>query len=380
MTRTRLVSISLWLTSVSLILGTTASLAAPPYYDDWKTYTAADGLPSNKVFCVLGTDDAVWAGTDHGLARYRDGVWRAFTPKDGLAHDAVLCLAEDPVTGDLWIGTMGGLNRYSAGRFEEFTQLNSGLANDVIYGVTVHRGAVWAATAAGASRYEPALDRWTIFDETNTSMHEIWCYSVSSTEDAVYVGVWGGGLLEYRTAQDRWKRYVDPDGEMELDLFLDDGLIHDIISSVSCDAEDRIWIATYFGLSTYDGRSWKNFMEHDSPLLSNFINYAATRGSECWIATDNGLNVSDRETWWTYQRDPKTGKCAVTWTPGAGADEETFEVETSFPHNYILGIGFQGDEVWIATEEGVARGRSSSLDLGEAQPSESTTPAIGARR
>jgi hypothetical protein len=56
--------------------------------------------------------------------------------RDGLAHRAVLSLALDKRTGDVWAGTMGGLSRISGGRIDSFTQLNSGLSNDVVYGVS----------------------------------------------------------------------------------------------------------------------------------------------------------------------------------------------------------------------------------------------------
>jgi ligand-binding sensor domain-containing protein len=334
--------------------------AAPPHYDKWQTFTTADGLPSDKALCVLATGEDVWAGTDRGLARYRRGRWKQYTHKDGLAHDGVLSLAQDPDTGDIWIGTMRGISRYSAGRFETFTQINSGLVNDVVYGIAVHRGDVWAATAAGTSRYRIAADRWVIYDETNTPMHEIWCYSVTAADDRIYVGVWGGGLLEYQVDRDRWKHYRDPDGEMEIDLFLNDGLVHDIIASVTVDDAKRVWAGTYFGLSSYDGRKWRNFMDHDSPLISNFINFVRADGKFCWIGTDDGLNATDRENWWSYHRDPKTGRGVVEWQPAKGPHEQ-FTTNSIFPHNYILGIDFYEDDIWLATEKGVARGRLSEV-------------------
>ncbi len=331
-------------------------LAAPPFYSQWQTFGKADGLPSDKVMCVRATADAVWAGTDKGLARYRDGRWKSFGREDGLVHSAVMCVAEDVDTGDVWIATLGGLSRYSAGRFDSFKQLDSGLVNDVVYGVTVHRGVVWAVTAAGTSRYDIATNRWTIYDQTNTPMHETWCYSVAGAGDKVYLGVWGGGLLEYDIPRNRWRDYRDPDGEMEIDLFRNDGLVHDIIASVTYDDVGRVWAGTYFGLSSYDGRKWRNFMDHDTPLQSNFINYVQAKGAYCWIATDDGLNATDRENWWTYRRDVTTGETVVTWTPTGGAAEQ-FRTKTSFPHNYILGADFQGDSIWLATEKGVAVGR-----------------------
>ncbi len=350
--------------------------AAPPYYDHWQVFSVADGLPSEKVLCVCAGEDEVWVGTDRGLARYHQGRWQTYTPADGLAHEAIMSLAIDPDTGDTWIGTLRGLNRYSAGRFDTFTQFNSGLSNDVVYGVTARHGEVWAATAAGASRYELATGRWTIYNESNTPMHEIWCYSVTGCGDKTYLAVWGGGLLEYDSKSDRWKDYRDPDGEMEIDLFRNDGLIHDVVASVACDESSAtkpglVWIGTYFGLSTYDGRKWLNFMDHDSPqlaaapdgqLISNFINFVATHAGTGWIATDNGLNATDRKNWWSYRRDERTGQGIVTYSRQLTADSfqlQRFTTDTIFPHNYILGISFQGDDIWVATEKGVARGTST---------------------
>src|ERR1051326_974539 len=105
----------------------------------WENFTTADGLPDNRVYSVCVDGDRVWAGTDNGLALYEHGKWRVFTTADGLAHRAVLYLALDKQTHDLWIATMGGLSRYSAGRIDTYSQLNSGLANDVVYGVAVQR-------------------------------------------------------------------------------------------------------------------------------------------------------------------------------------------------------------------------------------------------
>ncbi|MCH7884846.1 MAG: regulator [Planctomycetes bacterium] len=332
--------------------------ATPPFYNRWQTFDVSDGLPSNKVFCVYATDSEVWAGTDNGLVRWDGKEWRTYNTRDGLAHRVVMAIAQDPNTGDLWFATLGGVSRFSGGRFDTFTQLNSGLTNDVVYGLTVANGEVWAATAAGASRYEIGRNRWTLYDETNTPMHEIWCYSAASCGDKVYLAVWGGGLLEFSRSKKRWKDYRDPDGEMEIDLFRNDGLVHDVVSSVACDDSGVVWVGTYFGLSTYDGRKWLNFMDHDPPvggLVSNFINFVTTHDGMGWIATDNGLNATDRKHWWTYQRDPETGRGIVLWAP-ADAPQERIEIETIFPHNYIFGISFQGDDIWLATGEGLARG------------------------
>jgi len=116
----------------------------------WENFTSANGLPDNHVFSVLVDGDRIWAATENGVGLYENGKWKVFTPADGLAHRAVLSLALDKRTGDVWAGTMGGLSRISAGRIDTFTQLNSGLSNDVVYGVAVQGEYIWTATAAGA--------------------------------------------------------------------------------------------------------------------------------------------------------------------------------------------------------------------------------------
>ena len=364
------------------LLATTVSFGAPPCYDQWESFDVSDGLPSDKVLCVLATDDGVWAGTDHGLALYRGGEWSVFTVEDGLAHPGVLCLAEDADSGEIWIGTMGGVSRYSGGRFDSYRQINSGLANDVVYGVTVHRGEVWAATAAGTSRFQIGEDKWSIYDESNAPMHEIWCYSVAGNGDRMYVAVWGGGLLEWQYDKERWQRYQDPDKEMEIDLFVDDGLVHDVVTGVTVDDLDRVWVGTYFGLSSYDGRKWVSALDHDTPLLSNFINFVQAEGEYCWFATDQGLSAWDRETWWNYSLDPEGGSPTATWYSADGK-EETIELESLFPHNYLLGLSFHDGELWVATEGGVARGRISSdrasIDPREDETGDSRTSANGER-
>ena len=196
---------------------------------------------------------------------------------------------------------MGGLNRYSAGRFDSFTQLTSGLPNDVVYGVSVLGDFVWVATAAGGARFNTRTKQWSLYNERNTPMYEIWTYSVTAAEDKVYYAVWGGGVLEYDVKTDHWKDYNDPDGETEIVLFKDQGLIHEITTSVSY-VNRILWVATYFGASRYDGRDWRNFLDQDSGLPSNFLNQVKTvDGTRTWFSTDKGLAYYDGERWATYR-------------------------------------------------------------------------------
>ena len=325
-----------------------------PIYNHWRTFTTRDGLPSDKAHCVRVDGDRVWVGTDNGLALYEKGRWYTYTVADGLAHPTVLSIDVSPITGDVWIATMGGLNRWSAGRFDKFDQFNSGLINDVVYGVACDGNNVWAATASGVSRLNTNTGQWTIFNTENAPMHEPWAYSVSAKDSMVYIAVWGGGVVEFNTRIERWRDYRDPDKEMEIDLFPDDGLVHDVTASVSYE-NGILWVGTYFGLNRYNGSRWWGYFDHDSGLASNFINFVKARGSAVWICTDKGLNSFDGKTWVTYRKTPNNNGGEILISEGATIVEKS-AYSTTIAHNFVLGVDFQGDTLWVATAKGVSRG------------------------
>jgi ligand-binding sensor domain-containing protein len=341
----------------------------PPLYTQWINYTPANGFPDAEVFCVTVDGHRVWAGTDHGLVLIENGqVKKVFTPADGLAGRAVMSVAVDKQTGDVWIGTFGGLSRYSAGQFTNYTNLTSGLANDLVYSVAIQGIDVWVATAAGVCRLDTHTGAWTIFNEKNAPFEEPWGYSIAIGHGKVYMGVWGGGVIVYDLATHYWRPFTDPDGEMELVLYRNQGLIHIIVSGVAYNpSTDMFWASTYFGLSGYDGRNWHNYLTKDSGLASDFINAVQSRGDEVWACTDKGLSFLDYKTntWVTYapkdekaldagkRRYPGRGEITITWPDGKKSKLET---PTSIAHNYILNMAFQGDDIWVATAHGLSHG------------------------
>src|SRR5579884_4003 len=322
----------------------------------WESITTAEGLPNDRVYSVAVDGDRIWAGTDDGLALIESGkVTRVIRPADGLAHRACLSVALDKKRHELWVGTMAGASRISGGRVDTFTQLSSGLANDVVYKVAPYGDEVWFATAAGASRYNLKTGQWALYNERNTPMYEIWTYGVSPGEDKVYYAVWGAGLLEYTRATDRWKSYDDPDGETEIVLYKDQGLIHEITTSVSY-VNGMVWVGTYFGASRYDGRNWKNFLDKDSGLPSNFLNEVKSiDGKRTWFSTDKGLAYYDGENWAVYRPALDTRKPEMKVRDAAG-NVSSIPVESAPAHNYVFAVDFQGDDLWVATAKGLSHG------------------------
>lgn len=349
-------------------------LGLPYIYTDWTHFTTKDGLPNDHIFAIKAFGSKVWVGTENGLACYdkRTGKFKFWKEEDdddngGLPFQVVSALDVDPKTGDVWLGMFGGgLARFSGGRFDHFHQLNSGLVNDVVYGVAIQDDNVWAATTAGASRFNTVTKKWTIYTEKNAPMEEIWNYGVSANDGKVFLGIWGSGVLEFDVATERWRDYLDPDGEMEIDLYRDDGIVHVITTGTSY-VDKTLWVSSYFGMSRYDGRNWRGYYEKETGLPSDFGNAVKGRNSdEAWFATDRGLGVVtdfESDTWVTYTMDPQTHRGRAVVQRGAQV-LKTIDLEKCIPHNYTLWVEFDGNDVWVGTSKGLARAKGEGYYRG----------------
>jgi ligand-binding sensor domain-containing protein len=333
-----------------------------PVYGHWRNFTTKDGLPSDKAYCVRIDGERVLVGTHDGLAVYEKGKWTTYTTKDGLAHNGIVSIDVSELTGDVWIGTLGGVSRWSGGKFENFTQFNSGMPNDLVYGITCDGKDVWVATGGGAGHYDTFTKQWEIFTEKNAPMHEPWTYGVSAGDGKVFIAAWGGGVIEYTTKTNKFKDYTDPDGEMEIDLLPDDGPVHDITTGTAY-GSGILWVSTYFGLSEYDGAHWRGYFDHDSGLASNFINFVRAEGPVVYICSDKGLSATNGKSWVTYKKnDSNSDGMAIIKNFGRIDDgtpdtiTKKMRLSPSIAHNFIIGVDADADVLWVATSQGVSRG------------------------
>ncbi|MFY9924827.1 MAG: two-component regulator propeller domain-containing protein [Opitutaceae bacterium] len=328
-----------------------------PVVTRFENFGEKDGLPSHKVHCVLKTGDGkLWIGTTNGLCvRETDGRFRRYGPEDGLSHPVVLSMAEDPRTGDLWIATLQGLNRFSGGKITVFTQTNSGLPNNVVYGVAVIDDTVWAATPAGAGAYHIRTKTWKIFDQNNADMEEPWCYSIAPGDGVVYIGIWAGGIVEYDPRTGSFKAYRDPDGDFQFQLTPNSGPVADITSWIAYQ-EGILWQGTYFGLSRYDTKdaTWQTWVQDKTPLVSNFINTLYARHRVAWIATDRGVSVTDGTNWVNYLVGENGQGVVRTYRPGQ--EPQTRTMTTALADGFVMAVWADDHEAWFATSNGLSHG------------------------
>jgi ligand-binding sensor domain-containing protein len=146
---------------------------------------------------------------------------------------------------------------------------------------------------------------------------------------------------------------------MEIDLYRDDGLVH-VISTAASYVDKTLWGSTYFGLSRYDGRNWRGYHDTDSGLPSDFINFVLGRSrTSSYSGTDKGLAVLvdyETDTWVTYHRKSDDAKF---WTADIMIGNELIKsVETNLdlPNHFVIALEFMGNDLWIGTGHGLARG------------------------
>jgi ligand-binding sensor domain-containing protein len=325
-----------------------------PLIERFENFGMKDGIPSHKVHCVLpASDGRLWVGTYKGVLVREEGKFRKIGTEEGLSHPMVMCLVEDPHNGEMWIGTMRGLNRYSADRITTYTQTSSGLPNNVVYGVDILDETLWVATAAGLGALNLKTGSWSIYDHNNTVMHEPWVYAVKGAKDRLFVGVWGGGVLEYELAKGIFKEHRDPDRDFHFDLVPDDGPVNDVTSWIAWE-DGILWQGTYFGMSRYDGSRWRTWQETKSPLLSNFVNFIWARGKVAWVGTDRGVSVTDGDTWVNYRASERGQTLVEIARPGKPNEART--LPTKLPNDFVLGIWADNKEAWFATADGLGHG------------------------
>ena len=304
-----------------------AATAELPYvYTHWKQFTV-EGRPAQRPH-LRGQ-----GRRPPGLDRHRGRPGPASTSGPGkirsLAGEGRPALAGrspridvDPKTGDVWLGLFGGgLAGFSGGRFDHWHQLNSGLVNDVVYGVAIENDNVWAATTAGASRYNTATGEWTIFTEKNAPMEEIWNYGVPLRRRQGLprrLGQRRPRVRRRHRALEGLPRSRRRDGDRPLPRRRhrprdhDRGELRRTGSSGSRPTS---------AARRYDGRHWRGYCAAGGRAAQRLQQrrQGPQRPARPGSATDKGLGVVadfPTDTWVTYTRDPETGRGRAMVTQG----------------------------------------------------------------
>lgn len=216
-----------------------------------KTYTLKDGLPDNRINCVVqGGDGAIWAGTFKGAAVLRDGLWSSITVSEGLIDDNVhRILVTD--TGQVWFGS--------------YTAVNGGITIMDALSTVYHNAA-------------NGLSHNSITSITGLSDRLIWT---------------GGGVFTEGGAD----RFILVDGSWKINrtLRLEDGLAGAKVRHIYRDSEGMIWFCSeYDGIAVFDADTVARvaLIDVNSGLSDNEVkDIAEDLNGNLWLATRRGITV-----------------------------------------------------------------------------------------
>ena len=306
---------------------TNGGLARWDAQDGFRTFTTANGLPSNQTrsFCESkdGTqwvtsfdsplsiglnsrfkpflpssgphlphslsalecaqDSTVWVGADAGLFHIEHGLVRQFTTRNGLLDDSVFALTAGP-HGSIWIGTRNGVNRYrpnSAGGGDLSTySTKDGLSHSSVLALYLDReGSLWAGTKNG-------LDQFTDGNVTPYTTNEGMPGNDAGPviEDAagrLWVGTQDSGLSEF-------------DGHHFHTLTTRNGLVSNRILSLVVDRGGDLWAGAAGGLNRLrNGRVISTFTRRNGLAGDNVESLFVDNAGQLWAGTNAGVGVFD---------------------------------------------------------------------------------------
>lgn len=289
----------------------------------WRTFTRADGLPSNGVLDVIEDRRGdVWVACYGGIARYEQssGTWTRFEKirtRDGreLSLDQATSLAEQDdssdadVRGSIWVGTEGAglLVRRPDGSWESTTRESSlgALPSDRVHALLfASDGALWVGLDGWVCRRDPRTLAWQIFGPQVPDRAQRLPLAegrpVYTLHEDLDRRIWVGGydFGAHVRIDGRWvsvdERGVhDPRGELS-DTRPEMRLPHRYIYAARHDAQGRIWLLGFGGGVTLFSRDLRERL----PLPAGFRPASESvcdltldpRTGDLWFATYEGIS------------------------------------------------------------------------------------------
>jgi signal transduction histidine kinase/ligand-binding sensor domain-containing protein/DNA-binding response OmpR family regulator len=260
---------------------------------------------------TLDNNDNLWlyiSGTAIGVYRYctKTNVLAHFTTESGgikLNSNIInnIILGDD---NKIWIGTdHGGINlidpvsnkiQYLLNREDD----NKSLQGNCVVLYKDNTGIIWAGTfKQGISYYHKSiiqfpLTRHYLSDNKSLPDEDVDCFA-DDTKGTLWIGTNGGGLINYNSVTKKYTQFKhnakDPNS-----------LSNDIVISLCIDHEHKLWIGTYFGgMDCFDGSKFIHY-RHNDYIFSSISDdrvYCIIEDSsqKLWAGTFAGcMNIFDR--------------------------------------------------------------------------------------
>ena len=175
-----------------------------------KNYTAANELPNNSVRSLLvDSNNTLWIGTENGLVKKENDVFKYFFEEDGLALNSCWAIAEDK-NNNLWFGSYGeGISIYDGVNFEVISE-KEGLVHNEITKLFVHGDHMYVGTSDGVSMVDVnTFEMLSLKPPSNGDLFRV--QDFFEYQDNIYVAIYNYGVykIEKKNEQASLVRLID---------------------------------------------------------------------------------------------------------------------------------------------------------------------------
>jgi ligand-binding sensor domain-containing protein/serine phosphatase RsbU (regulator of sigma subunit) len=262
-----------------------------------ENYISDELLIGDIETIIKDNSGIVWAGTNYGVFKIdsRNKLFNLYKKdKDNIPNfssNSIFSIYFDPKNNLVWFGTRGyGLNVFNRNTNEVsvYNTSNSALKDNFIHSIKKGPlGNLWLGTENGVFILNPGSR--SINDFTVGKNEEIKRFFVNNRiTDIVFDDqiIWFSsfkGLLKY--APDNYKIYKNT-GSFN-------SIIHDRIFKLLKQNTNKLWIATYSGVSVLDivSESFTNYSVESGKISSNMVPYVfQSSDNTIWLGTGTGLN------------------------------------------------------------------------------------------
>jgi len=351
----------------------------------------------NNVFnLMVAADDALWIATEGGgLIRYKEGVFRSFSAKDGLMNDFVRVVYQD-TQGRIWIGTDNGLFRLFGERIkrvdngtsvplvavhaiyedrqgrlwvggskllcltgqvaQEYRLQGEGSQSRVKSITQTRDGTLWVGTIGGLYRRIPESDAFQRMRNTSGTVR----FLHQTSDGTLWIGTIGHGIYKFR--EHGFDQITGPDS-----------LPSNTVLNLFEDVENNIWIGTQAGMlrlsqtpvqtvplpdaADYDAETV--YQDHNGDLWVSAANlFRFHRGTVAQVHLPGVSGVRVRNVFRDHEGALWIGTEGRGVFRQAGVKLTHYMTKDGLVNNFVRAF-LQGRDgsVWIATDEGVSRWR-----------------------
>ena len=164
---------------------------------------------------------------------------------------------------------------------------------------------LWIATNKGLYMHDS--ETWTVYNKSNSILSKSVQSMAFDSSNRLWCGTSGGGLFCFDG--NKWSNYTTSNSSLPSDYVGAIAIDNNNVLWLNCRDPrypDKMGLEYGFGLTRFDGNSWKTYNRNNSPLPSDcFWDVQVDADNRLWIATagDVGLVFYDGITWTTYDTD-----------------------------------------------------------------------------